>query len=56
MADDSFRPQKRQISQEEISQQDPPGNAAEELEQMAEMRRRAAAEVSEDFPSQPQGP
>jgi len=56
MADDSFRPQKRQISPEEVSQQDPPTNAAEELDQMAEMRRRAAAEVSEDFPSQPSGP
>jgi hypothetical protein len=54
MAEDSFRPQKRQISQDEISQDSSAEGAAEQLESMAAMRRRASEEINEDF-SEPQG-
>jgi len=54
MADDSFRQQKRQISQEEISQEETQAAASEQLEAMAAMRRKAAEEVGDDF-QEPQG-
>ena len=51
MADESFRPQRRQITEGEIESTQ---NAAEQLAEMAEMRRRAAEEVGDDF-EQPAG-
>lgn len=58
MADDAFRPQKRQITDGEIGGEDNAQGAAEHLAEMAAMRSRAAQEVGEDFPDQgsPAGP
>ena len=49
MADDAFRPQKRQISSDDISGETPSGDAAAQLAEMAAMRQRAASEVGEGF-------
>lgn len=53
MADETFRPQKRSISQEEIDgdevQNGDAENAAEQLARMAQMRQNAAAEVNKEF-------
>lgn len=50
MADESFKPQRRQITQDEISQKDAEAaEVASHLEEMAAMRRKAAEEVNEDF-------
>lgn len=54
MADESFRPQRRQITQDDISQAEGPAEATAELAEMAAMRKRAAEEVGEDFQG-PQG-
>jgi len=55
MAEDAFRPQKRTINSEDIgSEEEGERNAAEQLSEMAAMRKRAAEEVEEDFPSQSQ--
>lgn len=48
MADESFRPQKRQITEGEIDV-DNEQEVTDHLEEMAEMRRRAADESGEDF-------
>jgi hypothetical protein len=48
MADETFRPQKKPISQEEITGGGA-DNAAEQLERMAAMRQRLAADSDEDF-------
>lgn len=51
MAEDAFRPQKRQITENEIGESDnAPQNAVDQLAEMAAMRQRAAQEVDEDFP------
>lgn len=50
MADDAFRPQRRQITEGDIGSDDGQQvNAAEHLAEMAAMRQRAAQEVGEDF-------
>jgi hypothetical protein len=52
MADETFRPQKRSISQEEIDgdfQNTENENAAEQLARMAAMRQSAAAEVEKEL-------
>ena len=53
MADETFRPQKRSISQEEIEgdevQHSDADNAAEQLARMSQMRQSAAAEVNKEF-------
>lgn len=55
MADESFRPQKRQISQDDIQQDSENGSeATARLEEMAAMRKRAAEESNDDF-QDPQG-
>lgn len=49
MADDSFRPQRRQITEGEIDAgNEAPGNASEQLAEMAAMRQRAAQEVDDE--------
>lgn len=55
MADDTFRPQKRTISQEDLGEKNA-NNAAEQLEQMAQMRQRMQQEVNEDFSPEAGGP
>jgi len=45
MADETFRPQKRSISQDEVEGND----VAEQLNKMAEMRRQAAEEVGQTY-------
>lgn len=55
MADETFRPQKRQITEDDIDTNgDADQGAAEHLAEMAAMRQRAAQEVGEDF-SPPDG-
>lgn len=55
MSEESFRPQKRQITEDDISgDSDVPQGASEHLAEMAAMRQRAAQEVGDDF-QQPQG-
>jgi hypothetical protein len=55
MSEDAFRPQRRQITEDEVSQEDVESQGAnEELAEMAAMRQRAAQEVGEDFVA-PQG-
>lgn len=49
MAEDSFKPQRRQISQDEISNEEVGQEATSQLEEMAAMRKRAEEEVGEDF-------
>jgi len=49
MADDTFRPQRKQISQNEISGEGVQSDAAAQLAEMAAMRQRAASEVGENF-------
>ena len=48
MADDAFRPQKRSISQNEIND-DGASNAADQLSEMAEMRKRVSENVEEEL-------
>lgn len=55
MADDTFRPQKKTISQEELGENNAE-NAAKQLEQMAQMRQRMQQEVNEDFSSSETSP
>lgn len=54
MSEDSFRPQKRQISQEEISAEDKASQVTAHLEEMANMRRRVEEDEAES-PALPQG-
>lgn len=50
MSEDSFRPQRRQITEGEISDADEdPQGAADQLADMAAMRKRASDEVGDDF-------
>lgn len=49
MADDTFRPQRKQISQDDISGEGNTTDAAAQLAEMAAMRQRAASEVGGDF-------
>jgi hypothetical protein len=55
MSEDAFRPQKRQITEDDLEQNDEgPQGANEQLAEMAAMRQKAAEEVGEDF-ALPQG-
>jgi hypothetical protein len=50
MSEDSFRPQRRQITEDEVAQDDGAEQGAnEQLAEMAAMRQRAAQEVGDDF-------
>jgi len=50
MSEDAFRPQRRQITEEEVAQDEVETQGAnEQLAEMAAMRQRAAQEVGDDF-------